>query len=89
MFPVQAKCVTFDAGWPKEGENARAALELGKVYTIRTMTVGQSSSHLTFYDIPGEWSTVFFDAYSYPYFEEACEEAGWYEPLGGNDEEAQ
>lgn len=66
MFPIQAKCVTFDAGYEMEAARARKHLELGKVYTVRMMIVGQSDSHLEFYDIPGPWSTVFFDAYFEP-----------------------
>jgi hypothetical protein len=65
-FPVQAKCVTFDAGYQQEQENAREALELGKAYTIRQMIVGQSSSHLELYGVKGQWNSCFFDAYSEP-----------------------
>jgi hypothetical protein len=95
MFPVHAKCVTFDAGYQQEQARARECLELGKVYTIRHMVVGQSSSHLSFYDIPGQWSTVFFDAFTWGCGleeEEEYERTGeWMddEPLGGNNEETQ
>lgn len=65
MFPVHAKCVTFDAGWPKEQANAREYLELGAVYTIRQMTVGQSTTYLEFYEVKGMWNSVFFDAVLY------------------------
>lgn len=65
MFPVHAKCVTFDAGWSMERADAAASLEIGAVYTIRSMTVGQSDSYLEFYELPGSWSTVFFEAF-YP-----------------------
>jgi hypothetical protein len=65
MFPVHAKCVTFDAGYQRERAQAAEVLELGKVYTIRQMVVGQSSSHLEFYEIKGQWNSCFFDAYYY------------------------
>ena len=61
-FPINARCVTFDAGYLAEQKRAKEKLIIGKVYTIRTMTVGQSSSHLEFYDLPGSWNTVFFEA---------------------------
>lgn len=77
MFPVHARCVTFDAGYQKERENASKVLEIGKVYTIRSMYVGQSSSHLEFYGVPGQWNTVFFEA------------ASWGDVLCANDPEAQ
>jgi hypothetical protein len=65
-FPVQAKCVTFDAGYPAERKRAAEGLEIGRVYTIRYMAVGQSSTYIEFYDIPGQWSSVFFDAFEGP-----------------------
>jgi hypothetical protein len=57
-----ARCVTFKAGYPAERKRAEEKLTIGRVYGIRTMTVGQSHSHLEFYDIPGIWNTVFFEA---------------------------
>jgi hypothetical protein len=79
MFPVHAKCVTFEAGWPLEQKKAREKLKLGKVYTIQYMHVGRSGSTLEFYEIEGKWNTVFFDAAPWGTlsFEEACEDAGW------------
>lgn len=62
MFPVHAKCVTFDAGYKAEQVRAAEELTLGRVYTIRSMHVGQSDSQLEFYEVPGQWSTVFFDS---------------------------
>lgn len=62
MFPVHAKCVTFDAGWEKERKRVHEMFTLGQVYTIRTMHVNQSSTDLTFYEVPGVWNSVFFDA---------------------------
>lgn len=63
MFPVHAKCVTFDGGYLTESARAREHLELGKVYTIRVMQVHSSSTTLEFYDLEGQWNSVFFDAY--------------------------
>ena len=62
MFPIHAKCVTFDGGYEAEQKRAEEHLELGKIYTIRQMTVGQSSTHIEFYEIKGQWNSVFFDA---------------------------
>lgn len=61
-FPIHAKCVTFDAGYPGERDRARAELELGQTYTIQSMQVGQSSTSMTFWELPGTWNSVFFDA---------------------------
>lgn len=61
-FPVLAKCVTYDAGWPKESAKVRAAFNLGEVYAVRFMEVGQSLTTLEFYEVPGQWNSVFFDA---------------------------
>lgn len=61
MFPVHAKCVTFDAGYDLERKAAREKLEIGKIYTIMTLQVHRSSSTLEFYEIEGTWNTVFFD----------------------------
>ena len=62
MFPVHARCSTFDAGYKMERAKAQEHLELGKVYTIRQMNVGSSSSWLEFYEVAGQWNTVFFEA---------------------------
>jgi hypothetical protein len=62
MFPIHAKCVTFDAGYPKERERARENLVLGQIYTVRNMLVERSSSSLEFYEVTGRWNTAFFDA---------------------------
>lgn len=88
MFPIHAKCVTFDAGWPKEREMAREKLEIGRVYTIRQMSVGQSSSTLEFYEVKGHWNVVFFEAAGWDAtLEDLFDFDG--EPPGGNDPEAQ
>jgi hypothetical protein len=94
MFPVHAKCVTLDAGWPAERKNAGKKLELGKVYTIRQMMVHQSSTTLEFYEIPGQWNSAFFDAWEF--HDDDIEDYGiWMTtteprpPLGGNDLETQ
>jgi len=65
VFPVHARCATFDAGYQREQARARECLELGRVYTVRNLLVGQSDSTLEFYEITGRWSTVFFDAASW------------------------
>lgn len=62
MFPVHARCVTFDAGYPAQQAKAAEELKLGKVYTIRHMVVGQSETTLEFYGVPGWWNSCFFDA---------------------------
>lgn len=64
-FPVHAKCVTFEGGYDMERKAARENLKLGEIYTIRYMYVGQSSTSLEFYEIPGQWNSVFFDAVSW------------------------
>jgi hypothetical protein len=81
MFPLHAKCVTFDAGYDMERKEAREKLKLGRVYTIRSMTVDRSRSTMEFYEVEGKWNTVFFDA-APPIalsFEQTCEDAGLYE----------
>jgi hypothetical protein len=60
-LPVHVRCVTFDAGYPMARENARKLLEIGKVYTIQTMHVHQSSTSLEFWELRGTFSAVFFE----------------------------
>lgn len=62
MFPVHAKCVTFEAGYEGERANAREHLEIGKVYTVQTMYVHQSSTSLEFWEMRGSFGSEFFDA---------------------------
>jgi len=61
MFPVQVRCVTFDAGYPAAQEVARKALEVGKVYTIMAMYVGQSSTVFEFWEVRGTFGSEFFE----------------------------
>ena len=61
-FPITAKCVTLEAGYPAQSAMARKHLQVGQKYTIRQMIVGQSETHLEFYEIRGQWNSVFFDA---------------------------
>lgn len=61
-FPVTVRFAHPDAGYKAAQENAaKAGLETGCVYTIRTMQVGQSSSHLTLMEIPGHFGTEMFE----------------------------
>lgn len=62
MFPIHAKCVTFDAGYAMERERARKELELGRVYTVQHMQVNQSSTSLSFWEIRGSFGSEFFVA---------------------------
>lgn len=62
MFPIHARCVTFEAGYPAQQAKAMEELKLGKVYTIRHMEVGQSETTLEFYGVPGHWNSCFFAA---------------------------
>lgn len=61
-FPVAVRFAHPDAGYPAAVENARKeGLAEGQVYTIRTMTVGQSSSYFTLLEIPGHFGTEMFE----------------------------
>jgi hypothetical protein len=61
-FPVQVRFAHPGAGYQAAQDNARkAGLVEGQVYTIRTMVVGQSSSHLTLDEIPGHFGTEMFE----------------------------
>jgi hypothetical protein len=61
-FPVQVRFAHPDAGYPAAQANAKTAgLVEGQVYTIRTMVVGQSSSHLTLMEVPGHYGTEMFE----------------------------
>lgn len=51
-----------DAGYSGAQENARrAGLVRGKVYTIRSMHVGQSSTSVELYELPGQFGSEFFE----------------------------
>jgi hypothetical protein len=51
-----------DAGYDAAQENARrAGLVRGKVYTIRSMQVGQSSTDVELYGVRGRFDSVFFE----------------------------
>jgi hypothetical protein len=61
-FPVSVRFAHPDAGYQAAQDHAReAGLEEGQVYTIRTMVVGQSSSHITLMEIPGHFGTEMFE----------------------------
>ncbi len=70
-FPLHARFAHPDAGWKDQGRLAAEHLTLGEVYTVRTLEVGQSSSVLTLYEVPGHaFNTVLFDAAPAPDFED-------------------
>lgn len=60
-FPLHARYAHPDAGWDADREAAAKVLTVGEVYTIRQLEVGQSTSHLTFQEVPGQFNTVLFD----------------------------
>lgn len=62
-FPIHAKFMHPDNGYPLEQKTAREHLEVGKVYTIQHMDVGQSSTRLYFYEVPLlGFNSVMFDS---------------------------
>jgi hypothetical protein len=60
-FPVEVRFAHPDAGYPAAVENARKFLTEGQVYTILTMAVGRSSSHITLHEVPGYFGTEMFE----------------------------
>lgn len=51
-FPLEVRYAYPDNGYPAECEQVACQLSLGTVYTIQTLTVGQSSTHITLYGHP-------------------------------------
>lgn len=62
-FPVEARFAHPGAGYPAEVAKIQeeGELEPGKVYTIRTMEVGQSSTYLTLHGVQGSYGAQMFE----------------------------
>lgn len=60
-FPLRARYAHPGNGWEDDRKAAAAVLTPGAVYTIRQLTVGQSTSYLTFQEVDGEFNTVLFE----------------------------
>jgi hypothetical protein len=61
-LPIDVRFAHPDAGYDAAQENARrAGLVRGKVYTIRSMQVGQSSTTVELYEVRGRFDSVFFE----------------------------
>lgn len=65
-FPIHARYAHPEAGWEDDRKKAAAALTVGEIYTIHQMTVGSSTSYLTFHEVDGKFNTVLFDAADWP-----------------------
>ena len=59
-FPIHARYAYPDAGWEGDQKAAAGHLTLGAVYTVQSLTVGQSTSYLTFREVAGKFNTVLF-----------------------------
>lgn len=59
-FPIHARYAYPGNGWEGDSNAAADALKPGAVYTIESLTVGQSTSYLTFREVEGKFSTVLF-----------------------------
>lgn len=47
-------------GWPHDNKRARELLELGAVYTVKRIEVGDSTSNVYLDEIPGSFNSVLF-----------------------------
>lgn len=61
-LPTHVRFAHPDNGYDGAREHARKFLEPGQVYTIRALSVGQSSSYLELYEVSGQrFGTEFFE----------------------------
>lgn len=68
-FPLYARFAHPDGGWAADQARAAELLTAGKVYTVRHLDVGRSSSTLELYEFPGvQFNTVLFEGASYRRF---------------------
>jgi PadR family transcriptional regulator, regulatory protein PadR len=66
-FPVEVVFAFPDAGYEGAQETAARYLTAGRVYTVRSVEVGQSSTYLELYEVPRQrFSSVYFAAHWEP-----------------------
>lgn len=70
-FPIAAKFAHPENGYKGARELAAQHLEPGKVYCLRRLEVGRSSSYLELWGFPGiQFNTVMFEAADWPDLDE-------------------
>lgn len=76
-FPIAAKFAHPDYGYAGDQRQAAEHLEVGKVYCLRRLDVGRSSSRLELWDFPGiQFNTVMFEAADWPDCDEGDDAEG-------------
>ena len=62
-FHVKGTRVRFlnKNGYDMERERAFKEIGEGRIVTVKTCSVGRSSSNYTFEEVPGSWNTVMFE----------------------------